>query len=357
MVSALTGAGASSLLSTSTNLGTVRIASRMYTDMRAKTDAVEANYGDDLQSLRATRGTLTGRRDDLEAVSQAVDNGQKQVTEVRTILLEMRTLVARAEKFPESSGYYQKQFNERLKDINEIADKYSDRYNLVGNVDPKTLLPEPKTVQTADFAIETVFQGQYLGTSFNLIGTGASEGDIYQNYPTANMMQAVKRVGGDELENGAISHNSGRISGVTLSGDDEISFTLDGGTSFTGTVEKGGLGLMPSWYYDDFSDFDAIRKAIRDADDHLREVSGSLVSIDVEAKGLMSRVQRDLDSINEDISDVVKKKNDEVSAIEEETRKQYQAVEQSLSAASGDMARYRTIFQGVSLGPFTDILA
>ncbi len=355
MVNALTSGGSSSLLSTSdTNLNTVRIAERMYTDMRKKTDAINADYDREIQSLQSRRGTLSGRLRDLEAVEKAVDNGKQQISDVQFILLEMRSFINRAEANPDSKDYYVEQFNQKLKDINEIADRYTSKYNLLGRVDPETLEPEAKSVQVTDFAVEHTFQGLFLGTSFNLIGTGASEGTSYQNEPTANIMQAVDEPGGEELE-GTISHDGDRIQNIVLSGDDEIQFDLDGTTTFTGTVQKGGLGLMPAWYYDDFTDFDAMRQAVRDADSHLRDVSYQLTQIDIDVRPLVARVQRDIDKLDSELSDLVGQKTEKVTEIEEETRRQFEAVEQSLAQSAGDITRYKTIMQSIYKGPFTDI--
>jgi len=353
MVNALTGNGLSSLLTTGTNLNTVRIAERMYTDMRKKTDAIEAGYDEDVQPLQARRGTLAGRLRDLQAVQTAVSNGEQQVKDVQLILFEMRTLVNRAEANPDSRSYYVSQFNDRLKEINTIADRYSDTYNIVGNADVKTLLPPEKSVQVSDFTAEETFQALYLGTSFNIIGTGASEGVSYQNEPKSNFMQAVDAPGGDEQDT-SILHDSSRVQNVVVSGD-TIQFDLDGTTAYTGTVEKGGLGIMPSWYYDNFTDFDGMRQAIRDAESHLNDVSFSLRQIDIEVTPFIARVERDVGKIESALSDAATNKNKEVSEIEEETRRQFEAVEQSLAQSSADLDRYKTILQSLNKGPFADI--
>ncbi|MBB4267467.1 hypothetical protein [Roseospira visakhapatnamensis] len=355
MVNALSSGGASSLLaSSSTQLNTLRIAERMYTDMRKKTDAITESYAADTQSLQAERGTLTGRQRDLTAVQTAVSNGEQQVSDVRSILLEMRSFINRAEDNPDNRGYYVEQFNARLKEINSIADRYSQTYNLVGRVDPETLEPPAQVVQVSQFGVDATFQGLYLGSSFNLIGTGASEGLSYQNEPSANVMQAVDEPGGEELE-GTITHNGTRVQNLVVSDDGSIQFDLDGTTPFTGTVQKGGLGIMPAWYYDDFTDFEGMRQAVRDADRYLNQVSFQLKQIDIEVTPLVDRVQRDLSSVDTDLAEIFAKQQKEVEEIEDETRRQFEAVEQSLSQSAGEITRYKTIMQSIYRGPFTNI--
>jgi|GEM_PF-2667606 len=357
MVNALTGGGTLSLASTD-SLATNSIAERMYVDMRKKTDAIGATYDRQIEGFSATAGTLNGRLGDLQDIQTAAENSKEQVTDIKGVLLEMRTLLSRAERHPDSKAYYAKQFNEKLKEINEIADRYTERYNLVGRVDQATLLPAEKKVQVSDYVDEVTFQGLYVGTTFNIVGTGDSEGMTFQNSPTANIMEVMNRPGGKKVADGpTVGHNNlNRIQNMTMSGD-QISFDLDGETSFTGTLEKGGLGLMPAWYYDGFTDLDAARQAVRDADKALRAVTSRATQVSVEVDGYVSRVQRDLDETKDQIKILSSEKTKKVSSIEEETRQQFSAIQSSLSQAEGDIARFKQILAPITRGPFTDILA
>ncbi|MBB4284851.1 hypothetical protein [Roseospira goensis] len=357
MVTALAGGsllGGGSLLPTSTSsLSTTRIAERMYTDMRKKTDAVQLAYQSDLDPLNARLGSVAGRLSDAEDIQVAVENGETQVKEIRQLLLDLRVILSSAERNPDHKDFYAAQFNGTLTEINKVADRYADAYNLLGRPDPETLAPAVKTLQVEDFGVDLEFQGLYAGSSFNLVGTGDSDGTTYQNEPTVNLMQAVTDPGGEELE-GTIGHDSDRISAVAVNGE-SISFTLDGTDSFTGTLEQGGIGLMPAWFYDGFTDLDAASAAVAEAESALEEVSLNLANIGSRITPIVDRLTREKEQVTGEIATLRGTEEQEIAAIENETRRQFTAVENSLKQSSGDIARYKSILAPLNRGPFADL--
>lgn len=357
MINALQGGSLFS--SDRTTLLTTRIAERMYVDMRKKTGAVEEKYDAEIKALTAKSGTATGRAREAGNIQTAVNNGFKQVKEIRSILLEMRTLLDRAGRNTDSSDYYRDQFNERLKKINSIADKYTKTVNIVGHVNAETLEPPAKSLQVSDFAVDKTFQGPFVGTSFTITGTGANDGKSFENDPGAQLMQLVGDVGGDELGEESYLHNGGRIQNVSVT-DDTITFDIDGTKEFTGTLKKGGLEIMPSWFYDDLSTADGVeaaKQAIRDADRMLVQASFELRTLKIEIDPVAERLNEEKKESIKAVTQKRAEKLDVVELIENNARREFNAVETSLDTSVGELDNYKRLLSRFNRGPFADLIA
>ncbi|KAA5606695.1 hypothetical protein F1188_05015 [Roseospira marina] len=366
MVNALT-ANVSSLLSTSnSSLMMTRIAERLYADMRQRTDAIDESYQARIDSVSARSGTVSGRLRDAEKVVKATENAKEQVTDIKGFLRDMKRIVAKAENNPAASELYSKQFNEKIQEINQTANRYSGDYNLIGRPNGATLLPEKKSIQVSDNGTNLTVQALYAGTSFNIVGTGADEGFYYKNNPTANVMYKVESLSEDDKRLSVVGHDGGRISGVTVGSDDTITFKVDdgpsgsGGTTFTGTLQKGGLELMPAWYYEELSTTDGIaaaKEAIRDAEANLRKVEFSVTTVKARAQPKLRSLQTEKQNLSDEISALARDQFTKIAEIEDATRAQYNAVESSLNNQSKALSGYQSILRGAASGTFLNTMS
>jgi len=363
MISALT-ASSSSLVSTdTTSLLMTRIAERMYGTMRERTDAIDAAYEAKLDAVSARRGTVAGRLRDAEKVVESVDKAKELIDEIKGFLLDMKKIISKVEDSPTASELYAKQFNDKIKEINQTANRYSGDYNLVGHPNDITLAPEAKTIQIADFGTNLSVQALYAGTSFNIVGTGADAGLFYKNKPTSNVMYKVDSLS-DTDPLAVVANDKGSVSNVDTSGGDgaiEFDVAADGTqVHFSGTLKKGGLGLMPSWYYGELSTTDGVaaaKQAIRDAEAQLRKVSASVTSVNSKVQPKVRALEQEKQVLVDQKADLARDQFMKVAELEDETRAQYSAIETSLNNQSNALSGYQSILRGAASGAFLDMIS
>jgi len=365
MVNALTSGSSSLLSSNPTAFLMNQIAGRLYADMTKEVTAVETKYDPELQSILARRGTVSGRLKEVQNVLDGVKNAETQIDEIKQVLRDMKVTLSKAKATTSDSAkkFYAKQFNEHLKKLNESADQYMPEYNLIGRADERTLLPETKELSTDDggfIELDTL----YGGSSFNLIGTDTSEGEYYQNDPSGNFMSKVESLGAEDSLF-SISHGTSIFESLNIDRDaDTIEFKLnssDGtGDEFKGTIQKGGLGLMPAWYYDDLAGdagIDAAREAVSDAFTQLNRVSFSVTMVETKVKPMATSLEAEKKSLLDDFTATSRLIDDKISDIEDEARREFNAIESSLNAQASALGGYQRILAQVGGGgSFVNIL-
>ncbi|MQX35261.1 hypothetical protein [Roseospira navarrensis] len=368
MVSALSGSGTISLLNgtasltggaNKTSLMMTRIGERMFETMRKQTDQVNAAFDARIESLSARQGTIAGRARDASRILDGVEKSEEQITEIKGYLRDLKTIVAKAVKNPSASDFYSEQFNAKITEINRAANRYSGDFNLIGRPNDLTLLPDKKTVQVSDFGGNLELQAKYAGTSFNIKGTGDSAGLFYQNKSTSNVMYKVERIGNDDSLS-VVGHDQGRISNLVVGDDGSISFDVDGGaSSFTGTLQKGGLEIMPSWFYGDLSDAtgtDDAMTAIRKAEKLLQDASFSVTQVKIQVEPKLRRLEQDKQELLDEMSKASGEQYRKVAEIEDETRAQYNAIESSLNSQASALSGYQSILASGTSGKFVNTL-
>lgn len=365
MVNALTS-GSSSLLSSSPTAFLMnRIAGRLYADMTKEVAAVETKYDAELKSILARRGTVTGRLNEVQNVLDGVGNAERQIDEIKQVLRDMKVTLSKAKATPSDSAkeFYAKQFNEHLKKLNESADQYAPEFNLIGRANERTLLIETKEI-SSESGVATEIDTLYGGSSFNLIGTDTSEGEYYRNDPTSNLMAKVESLGAEDSLS-VIAHGTSMFESITIDRDaDTIEFKLnssDGtGDEFKGTIQKGGLGLMPAWYYDDLADdagIDAAREAVNDAFTKLNRVSFSVTMAEAKVKPMATSLEAEKKSLLDDFVATSSLMDDKIADIEYEARREFNAIESSLNAQSSALNGYQRILALAGRGgSFVNIL-
>lgn len=357
MLSPLT-ANAGSLFQTDTSTYlTRRVADRLFEDMRKQTDAKAESYDARIDPLTTRMLDLSGRIVKYERVGEAVTNAEKQMDEIKAELRELWHVVNDARNASSYSEYSAKSFNAKLQDINDIADRYAARTNLVGRPDPETLLPEPLTARLSEYVDESEFQGPYVGSSFRIELTGDNAGTAFQNSPTANVMKQVDDEDGETV-GPTIVHDPGRLSGMTIGDDGSISFSVDG-EAYAGTLTKGGLGIMPSWAYEDLSTPEGIQAAfdaIEAAEDHLESARVELLGIKVASERDLATLERQVGTLRQEISDLQDDKILDIYEIETKARQEFKAVEASIQAGASQAGNYARIMGASANGLFTSFL-
>jgi hypothetical protein len=220
---------------------------------------------------------------------------------------------------PEVRAQAAADFNDALNTINSRVDGANQtvnyqNVNLVGN--PGLDFGVSKLYVTTDMnGGGTYVQGQYLGTRYNI---DATDGSIWRY---------------DQGSNNYIQYSgdgTGTPTGQTLSADNMeiVGYDSDSGAAalssdqgtIVGTVDKGGLGLLPSGFYNDFQDDDSIQRAIDDVNSAIAyETSrgASMKATDAVVEASNNMAQQKINRLNNDISNITQQ---ELSTTEAQNR-------------------------------------
>jgi len=201
------------------------------------------------------------------------------------------------------------EFNKLWVNINARADganhtvNYRDT-NLIGNTagpDWKTEDIYTRTSQKGGF---TTIEGAYVGSNFELIDADGYSWRIAENKEVYKQYNSTGAETGKKIssENIAISSfdASNSTNALTLSNGDE---------TISGTLNRGGLGILQSQYYNNFIDDISIQNAINDIDK-------AIVYFDTKAariRGNTTVLQSNNDLIKEQVSKLEKEVADIVT--------------------------------------------
>ncbi len=184
---------------------------------------------------------------------------EKYLDDMKTdleLLLGSTDDAARATAAADFNEYLDK-INSKVDGANQIID-YKN-VNLIGN----TLGPDWETdtisAKITDGGAYTEIEGGYLGTRFQIQD---ADGDYWQFHEGDNVYREYSSDGSGETTGVEISADNMTVSSYDSSDE---SVTLTNGTdTITGTVQRGGLGLLNAEYYNDFADDTSVQEAIDD---------------------------------------------------------------------------------------------
>ena len=135
---------------------------------------------------------------------------------------------------------------------------------MVGNINPIDYSPNQIEYRN-DLGIgSTTLTGTYIGTNFRIF---ADDGTVWEPELGTDILQATSSQGGPKQEyttddGQTINKATSTRNGITLNSYDpdtgaislDISIVpTDAPITVTGTLERTGLGIMQSWFYNDFA--------------------------------------------------------------------------------------------------------
>ncbi len=297
----------------------------------------------------------------------AVDSGRESIQEVANSLLLLRGSVAGT---AEDSEFYLGQFNDFINKINNEAESAGNQFNLVGNINPIDFTPNQIEYRNNTGIGSTSLTGTYIGTHFRITG---DDGTVWEGEPGTDTLQAYSSLGGPELkytteDDVEINRATSTRNGLNLVSYDAetraitVEVTVvptEDPITVTGTLERTGIGIMQSWFYNDMATEDDRKAAFDDiirAEVNLTsagaevEKSAAIVSID------QRRANQALDDLTAQSSQVRTDEFDKLEEVRIKAAQQFLAMQANLDNLSREQENYLNAFSGFIRGPFAQAM-
>ena len=278
---------------------------------RKSAQVVDFDNNSDYRRSKREIGKLLSFKDQISNNVTVSSKAQSALGGIEEHMDSMRTklqsiLGSNSQEDRESTA---SEFNKLWEKINASADGANhiinfQNINLIGNTKGPDWETEDVYTRTSQKGGYTTIEGAYLGTNFELIDEDgntwriAENADFYKQF-NSNGLETGKKVSSGDIT----------ISNFDVT-NDTSSLTLSNGTdSISGTLNRGGLKILQSKYYNNFTDDNSVQNAINDIDK-------AIIHFDTKAariRGNTTLLQSNNDLIKEQVAKLEKEVADIVS--------------------------------------------
>jgi len=300
----------------------------------------------------------------------AVTNGQDSVKKVAEMLLLMRGSIAGTGIPGENAELYRDQFNAQVNTINNEADSGGQAFNLVGNINRTDGTFNSIEYRSDVNLNSSKITGTYVGSDFRIKANDGTVwipdlgSDLIQAY-APNGVTAQKYTTNENQEIPKATSTRNGLKMVAYNADTKqitVEITVvptEPPITVTGKLEKNGIGVMQSWFYNEFASADDRKRAF--ADISAAEVNLASASADLERSATQTSIdQRRADRALEDLSQQTIKANNSRSQQNQEIQvkaaQQFLAMQANLQNLQSQQSNYLQAFSSFVGDAFTQSL-
>ena len=196
----------------------------------------------------------------INNANAAVTNGQDGIEEVRNLLLTIRGSISLAATSGEDIKLRAGQFDDTFNAINNYAEVGGAGSNIVGNINRVDFTPNQIQYSSDIHAAQSFLTGTYIATDYRI---RANDGTVWipelgtdtlTHYSEIQGMKKKYTTAGIELDDSTSTRTGVQLvsydantKAITIN----VTINPEGPPRVvTGTLDKTGIGLMPSWFYD-----------------------------------------------------------------------------------------------------------
>lgn len=295
-----------------------------------------------------------------------VSNGQDAANQVNQTLLDMRSSIANTAQQGEDPQYWKDQFNAQVNSINQQAESGSPASNLVGNLNPVDFSPNQIEYRNDLGVGSTTLTGTYIGTGFRIT---ANDGTVWVPDMTSDLIQAYKglqgtaetytTVEGDKLNKATSTRNGMKlVSYDPKTKNITVNITVvptEPPIVVTGKLETTGIGIMQSWFYNDFAtkaDRDRAFTDINKAEVGVVSAQGDLARSAAQVGIDNRRATNALNSLGSATAEATTDKQAREQQVQIQAAQQYLAMQANLQNLQSVQSNYLQAFSGFIDDPF-----
>ncbi|MHB1206117.1 MAG: hypothetical protein ACYCZX_11140 [Rhodospirillaceae bacterium] len=295
-----------------------------------------------------------------------VSNGQDAANQVNQTLLDMRSSIANTAQQGEDPKYWKDQFNSQVTSINQLAESGTPASNLVGNLNPVDFSPNQIEYRNDLGVGTTTLTGTYIGTGFRIT---ANDGTVWVPDMTTDLIQAYKglqgapetytTVEGDKLNKATSTRNGMKLvsydpktKNITV---DITVVPTEPPITVTGKLETSGIGIMQSWFYNDFAtkaDRDRAFTDISKAEVGIVSAQGDLARSEAQVGTDNRRATNALNQLGSATADATTDKQAKEQQVQIQAAQQYLAMQANLQNLQSVQSNYLQAFSGFIDDPF-----
>ncbi|MBY0509771.1 MAG: hypothetical protein K2P94_06425 [Rhodospirillaceae bacterium] len=300
----------------------------------------------------------------------AVENGQESVAAVANTLLLMRGSIAGTGDPAQNKQLFIDQFNAQVTLINNEADSGGPAFNLVGNINRQDGTYNTLEYRNSITLDSTTLTGTYIGSDYRI---EANDGTVWIPDLGSDFLQAYGNNGTTEQEytTGAgqtITKGTSTRNGLKLLSYNpqtkaismEVSVVPDDPPIIVnGTLKKNGIGVMQSWFYNEFATNADRQRAF--ADINAAEINLSSASGDLQRSATQTAIDdrhanAALSALSQQTIDVRNDQQKQNQDIQLKAAQQYLAMQANLQNMQSQQANYLAAFASFVGDDFTQSL-
>ena len=327
--------------------------------------AVDSVADSKLASLNLESDRWVSVKAQINNAAIYVSNGQDAADKVNQLLLDMRTSVSNTGQKGEDPKYWKDQFNTQINSINLQAESGTQASNLVGNLNPDL---SPNTIEYRnDLGVGTTkLTGTYIGTGFRI---AANDGTVWQPDLTTDLIQAYGGLQGSPQtyttsDGQKIAKATSTRNGLKLisydpkTKDITVAITMvptDPPLTVTGKLETNGIGVMQSWFYNDFAtkaDRDRAFADISKAETGIVSAQGDLARSEAQVGIDNRRATTALNTLGTATANATTDKQAQEQLVKVKAAQQYLAMQANLQNLQSVQTNYLQAFSGFVDDPF-----
>lgn len=309
----------------------------------AKAALIESGYGTKLAGVDRQAQTWRDVQADLEKPRAVIGDTIGRLKGMRGLVESLINTVNKANLDPQSgtlSDGYRATFDSVLKSLRSRVDQAADSPNLLGKTGARELLI-PTGVHGATLSVHQNFKG----TDYKILD---SSGDQWAPDYIGHLLRRF-----DSYPEQPSSVSGNLVGGVRLDGltGDDVTFTIAPATAnpqtFTGTIDREGIGLVDAWFYENFSTQDGRDRALSDlkaakkaVNQEIDRYQGTLTAIQY----YDTRAAIRLGDFREETGALLIEREREVLTSQENIRRQFDLATTALARNQFALNVYKTMF-------------
>jgi len=329
-------------------------------------DAINSEAASENAGINTQNDVWINVKSQINNAEIAVQNGQESATKVADTLLDMRTSVANAGQKGEDLSYWKDQYDSQVTSINNEAESADPATNLVGNLNPIDF--SPNTIEYDNKpSSATTLTGTYIGNTWRI---KADDGTYWVPDVTTDTLQAYKGLQGDAEnyttgDGQSVPKATSTRNGLSLVSYDPSTNKItvnvsvvptDPPITVTGTLEQNGIGVMQSWFYNNFAtqaDRDRAFADITKSEVNLTSAQATLQNGATQTTQGENHANAALDALTQQTVAVQTKQQSDTQAAQAKAAQQFLAMQASLQNLQAVQSNYLQAFAGfVSDDPF-----
>ena len=221
---------------------------------------IEADYGTKIGAVDREAQKWKDFQADLKKPRSVVSGAIGRLKSMRGLVDSLIKTVGKADLDPESGTHfegYRATFDSMLNSLRSQVDNATDGVNLLGKTGVRELL-----IPTGLSGATQSLRQNYKGVDYKILDTS---GDQWAPDYVGNLLRRY-----DSYPDDPSSVSGNLASGVRLDGltGDDVTFTIAPETAnpqtFTGTIDRDGIGLVDAWFYEHLSTQDGRDRARAD---------------------------------------------------------------------------------------------